>query len=419
MSFFKPIHHTFGPHVTWQYVLLSALIGVVPWKWKNGGSTEQLREHFSRVTELDVFLFGSGRDGLLALLQSLDLQQGDEIIIQGFTCMVLPNAIHQAGAKAVYCDIDPETLNVDIEDLVAKITPQTRAIICQHTFGIPADIAKLRELCDQYQLALIEDCAHIIPDANGPENVGHHGDFVLLSFGRDKALSGVAGGAILSRHSFVSQKLALQEEKAVSFSFWHILALIKYAPTYFVARPLYATGIGKALLVLMRSLKLLVPVLTEEEKHGITPSTLHTLPNACAFLVLQEWKHLKSINDHRRDLTDLYRRAAERNQWRFPSAIQADMPLQKFPIFVENANNVREALRENNIHLHDGWTDSVVCPPSVNPLMTHYKPGSAAQAEYVATHILSLPTHPTMTEKQARELVEELHSKIRVLELEY
>ncbi|MEI8230710.1 MAG: aminotransferase class I/II-fold pyridoxal phosphate-dependent enzyme [Candidatus Peregrinibacteria bacterium] len=404
----KIIHHTFGPHITTGYVGRSLKLLLQPWKWKRGTETELLRSELSGHFGMDVIFFSCGRQGLLALLKAFEAEKGSEIIIQAYTCVVVPNAIEAAGLVPVYADVDIETLNLDCSDVERKITHKTKAILCQHSFGIPADTRTLRALCDRYNLFLIEDCAHIIPDASGPEEIGKDGDFILLSFGRDKAISGIDGGAMLSRDSRITQQLIALEGSATDMKGQRIARLLLYPLLYWICRPLYGMGIGKDLLWLARRISLLVPILTSGEKNGIMSAKLQRIPNACAALALTELRNLKAINDHRRELTNFYFEALQKNSIPVPKGITPDLPLLKFPLFVKNANGIRAALKQKNIHLNDGWTGCVVCPADSNLSAAGYVPGSDPQAEAACQMILSLPTHPTMTLDQAQILTEAL-----------
>jgi len=403
-----PIHHTFAPHVDSCFVLRTMALLLQPWKWKNGSEREALRAALAQHFHAECALFASGREGLLALLQSIGGQPGGEIIVQAFTCQVLPNAIGAAGMTPVYAEIEPATLNLDPADVERKLSPKTKAILCQHTFGIPADTHRLRALCDRYGLLLIEDCAHIIPDAAGPVSIGRDGDVILLSFGRDKAISGITGGAILSRKPDLSIKLRAKEGSASNFSLIRIKRLLLYPLVYSIARPLYGMGIGKVILVLARRIGALVPILTKAEKQGTMEPTVHRMPNACCALALAEFKHLKEVNDHRRSLSKLYLEECANRKLQILKSIHGDLPLQKFPLFVRGAEEIRRTLKKRNIHLHDGWTGCVICPPGSPLEEAHYVPGSDPKAESCAQMILSLPTHPTMTEKQAYLLLYEI-----------
>src|SRR3989344_4808478 len=179
-----PIHHTFGPLVTPTQWRLAFRLQFQPWKWREGAERETLRSELSRSFASSAALFGSGRDALLASLRALELKSGEEVIIQAFTCVVVPNAVHAAGGVPVYADIDPETLNLDLEKIQRSITPRTRAVICQHTFGIPVDTKRLRAICDKRKIALIEDAAHVIPENGGVgSGIGAHSDVLIFSFG--------------------------------------------------------------------------------------------------------------------------------------------------------------------------------------------------------------------------------------------
>jgi dTDP-4-amino-4,6-dideoxygalactose transaminase len=381
------------------------------WRWKQGPETDELRENLNERFHGSSFLFSSGRESLLALFRSMNLKPGEEIVVQGYTCMVIPNAIHSAGGTPVYVDIDRDTLNLDCDEVEHRITPRTRAIICQHTFGIPADITRLRSICDARHILLIEDCAHIIPDTKGP-TIGNLGDAVLLSFGRDKAISGISGGALIARRDELTAKLRAEEQNAEPVPIIKIVQWLNYPQAYFLARPFMGMKIGFAFLKVLRMMRLLSPVLTDEEKEGTMSPVLHAMPNVCAALALAELNDLPRINNHRRMLTAQYLEAMKQASIEYPKSITTEMPLQKFPIFVKNAASIRSQLKKKNIHLDDGWTGCVVCPASSNIASAGYVPGSDPDAENASTMILSLPTHPTMTEKLAEELLSVIQSEI-------
>ena len=162
MTLFSPIHHTFAPHVDGRYALRSLALLCTPWRWRKGRSIEALRSALAEKFNADAFLFATGRESLLALFRGMDLKPGEEVIVQGYTCVVVPNAIRAAGGVPVYVDIEKETLNLDPEEVERAITNRTRAVLCQHTFGIPSDLERLRSICDAHNLLLIEDCAHAV-----------------------------------------------------------------------------------------------------------------------------------------------------------------------------------------------------------------------------------------------------------------
>ncbi|MBT3292732.1 aminotransferase class I/II-fold pyridoxal phosphate-dependent enzyme [Candidatus Peregrinibacteria bacterium] len=412
MNPFNPIHHSFGPHATVKVCMQAKFLMCVPWKWKNGKSIQRLKDVISNKFEIqNVSLFATGRESLLAVLKACNLQTGEEVIIQGYTCSVVPSAIHAAKGVPVYADIDKNTLNMTTESVEALINSRTKAVICQHTFGIPAPVKDLRSICNEHGILLIEDCAHIMPDENGPEEIGKYGDYVFFSFGRDKAISGVSGGAAASRNPEGSVKLESEENQANQLSSYTIFRLLFYPCIYVIAKQFYGLGIGKALLVLFRKVGALMPYVSKDEKQGHMSPMINKLPNACSALALKQIKQLQKINNHRRKLTEYYLNESKELNLDYPQNITNNMPLQKFPIFIDDADLIRQQLKSKNVYLDDGWTGSAVCPRSSNLSAANYEKNSCTVAEQCAINILSLPTHPTMKIKQAKRLMRLLSSR--------
>ena len=401
----SPIHHTFGPLATHAQLMKAFILQWMPWKWREGKEVEELRMLLEKKFQRKAALFDSGRGALLALLQSLELQSGDEVILQGYTCVVLPNAIIAAGGKPIYVDINPRTLNLDPAKVREAVSPRTRAVICQHTFGIPADTSALRLICNEHNIALIEDCAHVIP-SEGSEKIGKHGDCILLSFGRDKAISGITGGAVLTAHDFLAMRHAEKERVAQHLSYWKILNLIDYPIRYTFAKWMWWTRLAKVYLKCIALLSLLPPILTKAEKSGKASTQLYRMPNACAALAKEQLSSLQEMNTHRTELSEVYKHAADAQKWNVPKGALSAEALQKFPLFVDNADTKRAELKKKDIYLEDGWSDAVVNPLSVNQEAVRYMPGSCPNAKEVSQTILNLPTHPTMSKEQAAYLIE-------------
>ncbi len=406
MSLLHPIHHTFAPLADRSQVLGALALLFRPYTWRRGKNVERLRSAIAHDINGDVSMFASGREGLLALLRAMQIGPGDEVIIQAYTCVVVPNAIQAAGAVPVYADIQSDTLNIEPESIEALITPRTKAIICQHTFGIPPALSELASISKRTGIPLIEDCAHVIPDADGPSGVARTGEYVIISFGRDKAVSGVSGGAVVSRNPATSARLREEEAQARDLPLIGIKRYLLYPLLYAVARPVYGMGIGKVFLWFCAKLTLLPSIVTPQEKRGCQSPVIHRLPNALAALTLDQWQKRSTINAHRRMLVRTYVTELTARGVPLIEGACIGLPLQKFPLFIANAEAVRQRLKKQNIHLHDGWTGCVVCPANVDRSATHYKDGSDPKAEEACMQILSLPTHPGTTMDDAMRLVD-------------
>ena len=124
-------------------------------------AVRQFEEAFARWLGVrSAFAFWKGRVALYVILRALGIGEGDEVILPGYTCVVAVNPIKMLGAKPVYVDIEPVTYNIAPEQIEAKITPRTRLILAQHTYGYPAemdailDIARRRSRGDRRRAGL-------------------------------------------------------------------------------------------------------------------------------------------------------------------------------------------------------------------------------------------------------------------------
>lgn len=143
----------------------------------------------------------SGTDGLLLPLKALDLEPGDEVITSPFTFFATAGAIHNAGARPVFADIDPYTYNLDPAAAEAAITPRTRAILPVHLYGQMAAMERLVPLASKHGVALIEDACQAIGARRkvGGEwrAAGELGTATSFSFFPSKNLGGWGDGGMV------------------------------------------------------------------------------------------------------------------------------------------------------------------------------------------------------------------------------
>ncbi|HWQ22552.1 MAG TPA: DegT/DnrJ/EryC1/StrS family aminotransferase [Gaiellaceae bacterium] len=144
----------------------------------------------------------NGTDALVLSLEAMGIGRGDEVICPAFTFYATAEAIVRAGATPVFADIDPETFNLDPEDVAARITSRTRAIVCVHLFGRPAPLAELAAL----GLPLVEDAAQ----AFGAEGVAGAGVCSTFSFFPTKNLFALGdGGLVACRDEKVAERVRM------------------------------------------------------------------------------------------------------------------------------------------------------------------------------------------------------------------
>ncbi len=203
--FRKPITISLSPNTEADDVFLAVKTIIQPLLWKTGKATSDAEQWFRNYFSVEQAVsFNSGRSALLAILKAFGIGEGDEVLVQAFTCVAVPNSVLWAGAKPVFVDIDA-TLNMDPKDAEKKITKNTKALIVQHTFGVPAQMDKIIALAKKHHLILIEDCAHALGATYKGKKVGTFGDAAFFSFGRDKVVSSVFGGMAIINAKFDQQ----------------------------------------------------------------------------------------------------------------------------------------------------------------------------------------------------------------------
>jgi len=136
---------------------------------------------------------GNGTDAITIALRALGVGPGDEVVVPSFTFYASAEAIVNAGARPVFCDVDPDTRNVTPETVRAVLTPRTRAIVSVDLFGVPAPTPALRE----FGLPVLEDAAQALGASLDQRRAGSLGDVATFSFYPSKNLGAFGdGGAI-------------------------------------------------------------------------------------------------------------------------------------------------------------------------------------------------------------------------------
>lgn len=166
----------------------------------------------------NVLLVKSGRQGIKVVLESLSLQEDDEIIVPSFICPVVIDAVERAGGKPVFSDVEKQGFNLDIEAVKKLITPRTRAIILPHLFGIPAELDEFVKLAKERNIILIEDCAHALGARYRGRLVGTFADFAIFSFGFSKNIGGLGGGFILLNNKSYMERIKKNVPQKGNFS---------------------------------------------------------------------------------------------------------------------------------------------------------------------------------------------------------
>jgi len=164
----------------------------------------------------------NGTDALHLALLAAGIGPGDEVISTPFTFIATAEAIAYVGAKAVFVDIDPQTFNLDVDQVARAITPKTRALLPVHLFGQPAKLAPLQALAQQHGLRLIEDCAQSFGAAIGGRMTGSIGDVGAFSFFPSKNLGCYGdGGMVTTQSDEVAEQLRMLRNHGSKVRYYH------------------------------------------------------------------------------------------------------------------------------------------------------------------------------------------------------
>ncbi|OQX74451.1 MAG: hypothetical protein B6D59_02505 [Campylobacteraceae bacterium 4484_4] len=164
-----------------------------------GGYVERFEEMFAQSLKSERSRFLSTTSCTEAIFLSGDLfdfSEEDEVIVPSVSFPSVASSIISRGAKIIFCDVDPHTLNVRAEDIEPVITPRTKALFVTHYGGIPCEMDAIRVLCETHDIRLIEDSACAVRSFYKGEACGTMGDMGMWSFDAMKTLCTGDGGMI-------------------------------------------------------------------------------------------------------------------------------------------------------------------------------------------------------------------------------
>jgi dTDP-4-amino-4,6-dideoxygalactose transaminase len=149
----------------------------------------------------------NGTVAIEASLMALDVGLGDEVIVSDYTFVASASAVIATNAVPIFCDINPDTLVMDVDKVEELVTERTKAIIPVHLGGNPVDMDHLMGIASNYHLNVVEDCAHAHGSVFKGKKVGNWGDAGTFSFQASKVITSGEGGAIICNNSELADKI--------------------------------------------------------------------------------------------------------------------------------------------------------------------------------------------------------------------
>jgi len=176
------------------------------WLTNFGAQHNLLEEKIKDLLKVpNASLFNNGTIALITACQSLRLS-GD-VITTPFTFAATPHVLTWNGIKPIFCDINPETMNIDESKIESMITPETTGILAVHVFGIPCNVKAIQEIADKYGLKVIYDAAHAFQCEINDIGIGTYGDITMFSFHATKLFHTGEGGALTFKDPNLKQRL--------------------------------------------------------------------------------------------------------------------------------------------------------------------------------------------------------------------
>ena len=355
-----------------------------------------------------AFAFWKGRVALYAILKALGIGEGDEVVMPGYTCVMAVNPIVYLGAKPVFVDIEPETFNINPDLIESKITPRTKLIIAQHTYGYPADMDAIMDIARRKGLLLVEDSCLALGSRYRGQLVGTFGAAAYFSFQWNKPYTcGLGGMAVVNDEGLAERVARVVEQELVRPGLREVAMLraqlvvyrsVIYPRTTALAQNAFRWLTRKGLVVGSSS--------TCEFQPCMEPDFFKGMGEVQARVGLRQLAKLDGNIEHRRRMTRLYDQLLSERGWPIPRpAPDLDPVLVRYPVRVADK---AKALAEAAGHFVElgSWFE---CPlhPIETPMEAYgYHTGMCPEADRASRETVNLPLHPRANEATARRSVD-------------
>jgi len=356
------------------------------------------------------YTYYRGRVALYALLKALDIASGDEVLTQAFTCVAVPEGIMAAGAKPVWVDIEAQGYNMDPNDLERKLTSKTRAIVVQHTYGIPADMGPILAIAEKHGIPLIEDCCHTLASTYDGKVVGSFGVGSFYSFEWGKPIVvGIGGAAVVN-------DLALRERVAAQYAEYYtppagnqLKLQLQYLAHRILYRPILYWPV-RWLFHTLGSLGVAESNYNPIEEGKIAEDFLMRMIPPLQQRLKHKFTELDAITAHSRQTVARYASEITSQAISHPLVpSKGEAVYARYPLRVSNKPALLAAARRANVELAEWYTTPVHPLAGAELALVHYKAGMCPNAEKICNHVVTLPTHLSVRNEDVAHIIEFLN----------
>lgn len=373
----------------------------------NGKYIKQFEDEFAKcVGTKYAFSFGAGRMAFYAILKAMNIKEGDEVILPGYTCVVVPNAVIYCGAKPVYVDINPDTFVIDINKIEEKVTNRTKAILAQHMFSSFCDMDAISKIAEKYNLKVIEDCAHALGADYDGKKAGNFGDAAFFTMEVSKIITTWMGGVAVTNDELLSEKLRKIQRDAEFLDEKTTTKLVSQIVIYYILTHPSICFVGKYLLIVLSKLNFLVQNITPEEENTKMPKQYPVrLSNIQAKIGLNQLRNIDANLEHRGKIAEIYKNTLKELGLKINETEKYNPAYIRYAFLSKDRESLKESFRNNQVDLGE-WFNSVLHPVHSSFERWCYEKGTCPIGEFAAEHSVNLPTHLHVKEKDVNRIVE-------------
>ena len=307
-------------------------------QWDGGDEVERYHAAFAAWNgSRHAFSFMAGRVALSAIIDALELEPGDQVIVPGYTCVVVANAFAYAGVDAVWADIELDTYGLDASRLEAHITSRTRAVLLHHLYGLVCrDYAEIVAIARRRGLLVIEDCAHSAGAEYKDRKVGNLGDAAFYSSEQSKVFNTIQGGlAVTNRDDLAARLRSAFDRAPAPDARWTEALLRAVALHHSRARHPGRWWVGDLLALRLGDARAVST--SPEEERGIRPAHYGCrMPAPLAALGRNQLGKIDAYNARRRETAARWDRWCDASGRRRPLVVEQSLPIYlRYPVLVD------------------------------------------------------------------------------------
>ena len=384
---------------------------------------QQYRKELNKYLNCDengIFFYWKGRVALYEILRAMGVGEGDEVLVQGYTCVVVANAIMYLKATPIYADINKATFNMNLDALKAQISEKTKVIICQNTYGLSSNLEEIEQIAKEYgekyghTIYTIEDCTHGFGGKYHGKGNGVSCDASFFSTQWSKPFTtGVGGFSVVHNpeiRAIVKKNLAdlvqpglkevielklmyfVRQYIINDFTYWPMIRLYRWMSRHNLV---VGSSSGEEIIGIEMPQGYLKAQSTVQMKKGI-----------------KSVKKLEAVNRLRRQNAQAYTEFLKKNGKYFvDESLHDDHIFIRYPLLVNNREEFRRRAEDAKVILGE-WFEAPIYPADASLETWKVDTSKLPVAMDVCEHMVNLPTE----EKNVAKVIAFLQKNVDMIQ---